>query len=204
MNSLRPEQFPADLQALIEYRELANGQTLFYKGDLTQAAFWLETGQLRLLHYTPDGQAVNHYRIRAGESFAEVALFINVYDCTAIAEAPSRVALLPKQFILEALGQSPDLAEMMMKQLAWRLHQAKILLELRSIRSARDRVLHYLKLSAEQLSDQLSDQLFVHLDQPMKRLAEDLALTPEALSRALTQLETEQIISRQKRMVQFL
>jgi CRP/FNR family transcriptional regulator, dissimilatory nitrate respiration regulator len=196
MDSLKPELFSADLQALIKYQKLANGQTLFYKGDVTQAAFWLETGQLRLLHYTSDGQAVNHYRVRAGESFAEVALFLNTYDCTAIAEAPSRVASLPKQAVLEALRQSPDLAETIMKQLAWRLHQTKVLLELRSIRSARDRVLHYLKLSADQLS--------IQIDQPLKSLAEDLALTPETLSRALTRLEEERVISRQRRTVQLL
>jgi len=196
MDSFRPDQFSTDLQALIEYRKLERGQTLFYQGDLAQAAFWLETGQLRLLHYTSDGQAINYNRIRAGESFAEIALFINVYDCTAIAEAPSRVALLPKQVILTALRECPDLAERMMKQLAWRLHQAKILLEIRSIRSARDRVLHYLKLSADQQS--------VRFEQPMKTIAEDLALTPEALSRALAQLEEEGVITRQKRVVQFL
>jgi CRP/FNR family transcriptional regulator, dissimilatory nitrate respiration regulator len=196
MDSFRPEQLLTDLQALTEYRQLATGQILFHKGELAQFAFWLDSGQLGLLHYTEDGQAVNHYRVRRGESFAEVALFINVYDCTAVAEAASRVALLPKQAVLEALRQRPDLAEAMMKQLAWRLHQAKILLELRSIRSARDRVLQYLKLSAYQLS--------VRFDQPLKRVAEDLALSPEALSRALAQLEEEGIISRQRRMVQFL
>ncbi|HEY9641572.1 MAG TPA: Crp/Fnr family transcriptional regulator [Coleofasciculaceae cyanobacterium] len=196
MDSFRPEQLLTDLQPLIEYRELATGQTLFHKGELTQFAFWLESGQLGLLHYTADGQAVNHYRVRHGESFAEVALFINVYDCTAMAEVPSRVALLPKQAVLEALRQHPDLAEAMMKQLAWRLHQIKMLLELRSIRSARDRVLHYLRLSADQLS--------VRFDQPLRKIAEDLALTPEALSRALAQLEEEGVIVRHRRMVQFL
>jgi CRP/FNR family transcriptional regulator, dissimilatory nitrate respiration regulator len=196
MDSFRPEQLLNDLQSLVEYRELAAEQVLFHKGELTQFAFWVKSGRLRLLHYAADGQAVNHYRVRSGESFAEVALFINVYDCTAITEAASRVALLPKQAVLEALRQRSDLAEAMMKQLAWRLHQSKILLELRSIRSARDRVLHYLQLSA--------DQLAVRFDQPLKRVAEDLALTPEALSRALAQLEEEKVISRQRRTVQFL
>lgn len=200
MNGFKPEQLPADLHKLIEHRELANGQILFYEGDRAQTAFWLKTGQLRLLHYTPCGQAVSHCRVRAGESFAEVSLFMNVYDCTAIAETASQVDLLPKWAVLEALRQNPDLAEIVMKQLACQLHQIKVLLDLRSIRSARDRVLHFLKLSV----DRSHNRSLVQLDQPMKKLAEDLALTPEALSRAFTQLEAEQIISRQKRTVRFL
>jgi CRP-like cAMP-binding protein len=198
MDSFKPEQLPMDLQTLIEYRDLADRQVLFHKGELAQAAFWLESGQVKLLHHTVDGQAVNHYRIQAGESFAEVALFLKVYDCTAIAEAPSRVALLPKQPFLSALRQHPDLTEALMAQLAWRLHQIKILLELRSIRSARDRVLQYLLLSIE------SGQTCVKLDQPLRGIAEDLMLTPEAISRALSQLEEERIISRQRRIIRFL
>ncbi len=198
MDSFKPEQLPIDLQALIEYQDLEEREAIFHKGEAAQAMFWLESGQIRLLHYTADGQTVNHYRVQAGESFAEVALFIASYDCTAIAESASRIAILPKYLLLQAMRQSSDLAELLMAQLAWRLHQAKILLELRSIRSARDRMLQYLLISMQ------PEQSLIKLDQPLRRIAEDLALTPEAISRALAQLENEGVIARQKRSIQVL
>ena len=85
-----------------------------------------------------------------------------------------------------------------MTQLAGRLQQVKILLELRSIRSARDRTLQYLLLSMQ------PEQQSINLDQPWCGIAEELALTPEAISRALSQLEEEGIIARQRRQIQFL
>jgi len=198
MDSFKPEHLPIELQALIKYQDLADRQVLFHKGELAQAIFWLKSGQIRLLHYRIDGLAVNHYRIQAGESFAEVALFMNTYDCTAIAETASRVAFIPKHLVLKALNQHPCLAEAVMTQLAGRLQQVKILLELRSIRSARDRTLQYLLLSMQ------PEQLSMNLNQPLRGIAEELALTPEAISRALSQLEEEGIIARQRRKIQLL
>ena len=47
---------------------------------------------------------------------------------------------------LSAIAQSPELTQTLMAHLAQRLHESKILLELRGIRSAQKRVLHYLRL----------------------------------------------------------
>lgn len=195
MNFFTLEQLRSQLQDAIAYQDLEAGQILFHQGDLTRAMFAVESGQIRLASYTKNGQAINHYIVRLGESFAEAALFQTVYDCVAIAVIPSRVAIFPKQPLLEALRQQPSLSEAFMAQLASRFHQTKILLELRSIRSARDRVLRYLQLTAQ------PDQKTVNLEYPLKDIAEDLGITPEALSRALAKLESEGAIARTKRRI---
>jgi CRP-like cAMP-binding protein len=133
--------------------------------------------------------------VRAGESFAEVALFKEHYLCTAIANVPSRVLLLPKPLYLSALSTHPELATAFMEQLAERLHETKLLLQLRSIRSAQKRVLHYLQLNVQ------ADGITVLIARPLKEIADDLGLTPEALSRALNQLHKQRIINRRKRKV---
>ena len=188
-------QLPAELQALLSYQTLAAGQTLFAQHEPATAIFILEAGAIQLLNYTEDGQQINHYSVRVGESFAEVALFYERYVCTAIAHAPSRVLVLPKQPFLTALNASPALAVTFMQQLAQRLHESKILLELRSIRSAPKRVLHYLQLNVQ------SDGMTVDFDRSLKAIANDLGLTPESLSRALKQLHKEGKINRRKRKV---
>jgi CRP/FNR family transcriptional regulator len=184
-------ELPVELQSSISVKELAVGEVLFAQSEPVEAVYILESGQVQLVNYTEDGQRIHHYSVRAGESFAEVALFSNHYLCTAIATAPSRVLLLPKQPYLEVLQSYPDLAVAFMAQLAQRLHESKILLELRSIRSAPKRVLHYLQLNMQ--ADGTVD-----LGRPMKEVADDLGLTPEALSRALKQLQKQQVIKRNK------
>lgn len=180
---------------MVSFKDLVVGQILFAQHEPTEAVFILQSGQIRLVNYTEDGQQINHYSIRVGESFAEVALFHEHYVCTAIASAPSRVVILPKQPYLIALKQHPDLAVTFMAQIAQRLHESKILLELRSIRSAPKRVLHYLQLNVQ------SGSMTVTFDRPLKEIADDLGLTPEALSRALKQLHKEGVIHRRKRNV---
>ena len=188
-------QLPAELRAMLSFKDLAVGQTLFAQREPAAAVFILESGYIQLLNYTEDGQQINHYSVRTGESFAEVALFYDHYICTAIAHAPSRVLVLPKQPFLNALKTDPELAVTFMEQLVQRLHASKILLELRSIRSAQKRVLHYLQLNVQ------ADGITVNFDRSLKAIAADLGLTPEALSRALKQLHKEEKINRRKRKV---
>lgn len=77
-----------------------------------------------------------------------------------------------------------------MAQLAHRLHTTKVTLELRSIRSAQERVLHYLRLALP------PEQNTLILEQPLKSIACDLGTSPEVLSRTLAQLVKKGAIAR--------
>lgn len=194
MELLQINQLPAELKAVISSKDLGVGQLLFAQHEVVDAIFILERGAIQLVSFVEDGRQVNHHSVKSGESFAELALFTDRYVCTAIAVEPSRVLVLPKQPLLEALRQHPDLAEAFMKLLAQRLYESKNLLDLRSMRSAKKRVLNYLQLHVE-------NDATVILDRPLKNIADDLGLTPEALSRALKQLQKEGFINRKKRVI---
>ena len=195
MNFPQFNRLPAELKAAAYYRDLNDGEILFTQHDRAEAIFVLEVGGILLLNYIEDGAQVNHYTVRDGEMFAELVLFKDVYLCTAIATATSRVLVLPKQLFLNAIEQSPELTKTLMAHLAQRLHECKILLELRGIRSAQKRVLHYLRLLIQ------PDEKTIVLDRPLKDIAADLGLTPESLSRALTQLKNGGEITRQQRKI---
>jgi CRP/FNR family transcriptional regulator, dissimilatory nitrate respiration regulator len=200
MNFLKIDELPNPIQAMmaITYKDLTAGQSLFHQGDVTRAIFVVISGQISLMHYTDAGRSIKHYEVRAGESFAEAALFNEVYDCSAIADVPSRIATFPKQAFLSALRQHPALSEGLIAQLAQRFHQAKVVLALRSIRSARDRVLHYLEIKA------YPNGKIVNLNQPLKDIAEEIGLSQAALSRVLSQLQKDGVISRKKRQIVLL
>jgi CRP/FNR family transcriptional regulator, dissimilatory nitrate respiration regulator len=200
MNFFEIDELPDHIQTAmaIAYETLVAGQSLFYQGDFTRAIFVVISGQISLMHYTDAGRAIKHYEVRTGESFAEAALFNEVYDCSAIADVPSRIAIFPKQDFLSTLRQHPELSEGLIAQLAQRFHQAKVLLTLRSIRSARDRVLHYLEIEAHPKGNT------VNLNQSLKDIADEIGLSQEALSRVLSQLQKEGVISRKKRQIVLL
>jgi len=195
MNFSEVDQLPAALRKVATYQHLSNGQVLFHRNEDSQAIYAVKSGQIRLLHYTKSGQSVSHYTIRSGEICAEVALLSNAYTCSAIAEEPTQVLVFPKQTFLSVLQQHSDFATAFIMQLSYRLHKTKVMLELRSIRSAPERVLHYLQLIVP------AEQNTVMLEQPLKNVAADLGISSESLSRALAQLEIDGAIVRKKRKI---
>ncbi len=187
----RIADLPAELQSQIIRRELRPGEHLFNEGDAVSAMYYLESGQMRLLNYTLAGKTVDHYLVMAGEFFAEVLMVLNRCVCTAIADEPAVVLIIPKQPWLETLRQYPDLAIGFAGEVSYRLHRVKVTLQLRGIRSARERVLSYLRIMAQ------PETTTVLLDRPLKEIARDLDLTAETFSRVLSQLVAEGTIRRE-------
>ena len=197
MNFSDFSQLPATLQTVVTYQNLSTKQALFHCNEAATKMFAVKFGSIRLLHYTERGQVISHHTVKAGQICIETALFQETYACEAIAEEPTRVLVFPKPSFLTALEQNPDFAIAFMRQMSDRLQLTKVLLESRSIRSARERILHYLRLL-------LPQQNTIILDQPLKNLAQDLGLSPEVLSRTLTQLKKEGTIARSKRKITLL
>lgn len=189
------DSLPSTLQSAATYQVLVTGQALFHRRDQAQSIFVVQTGRLKLVRYTSEGKLVILQVVRTGESFAESALFSDVYGCDAVAEMPSRVIAYPKQVLLTLLRQQPDLAESFINRLALKNQSLKDRLELQSIRSARERILQYLLHLIQ------TGETTINFDRPIKDIAVELGLTPEALYRTLAQMEREGIITRTQRQI---
>jgi CRP-like cAMP-binding protein len=168
---------------------LARGNTLFRQGSTTTAIFLVEAGCLRLERTTPDGRLLVLHTARAGAYFAEAALFSEVYHCDAVAVEPSRVRVHPKSEVLGLIRSDPGRLEAFLSLVARQLQEARQRLELRNIRSARERIMTYLALNA-------APDGAVPVPRRLQDLAAELGLTREVLYRALASLEKEGAISR--------
>lgn len=190
------EEFPPDIHKKVTHYELTKDQILFQQGETTQNIFWVQSGRLKLVSFTEE-QMITHYSVEKGESFAETALYFDYYGCTAIAEQASSVIAISKQVFLEALHHNPQLSQQYLTHLTHRFSSVKQLLELRSIRSARNRLLQYLSYQRQ------PGQLTVPLKKSLKGLAMELGLSPEALSRTFSQLESAGVLTRRKGSITF-
>ncbi|MEM8829746.1 MAG: Crp/Fnr family transcriptional regulator [Cyanobacteria bacterium P01_G01_bin.19] len=193
-NHLTFKRLPAELQNRATYRDIASKQILVQQGETTSTINFLLSGQIRLATFTEE-RIINHYFVMAGESFGETALFSDTYTCSAIADFPSRIATINKEIFRQAIAENQELANIYMNQLTYRYHTVKTLLELRSIRSARERLLQYLIRQKE------SDNQTIVLQRPLKYLATELGLSAEALSRTLSVLQSEGVITRRQRNI---
>ena len=187
---MSPDSLPPTLESGSVVRVLAPGELLFQQRDPAVAIYKVESGQLRLIRRTVDDHLVILHTARRGEFFAEASLFADAYHCDAVAAAPSIVRVCPKPVVLEAMRTDPALAEAFMARLARQLQELRARMELRNIRSARDRVLQYLRLRAGlrgrsiQVEGQLQD------------IAAEIGITREALYRTLATLEAEGQVTR--------
>jgi len=127
---------------------------------------------------------------RDGETFAEAALWAEAYHCDGVAEAPSEVTVIPKTDLLVALEDSPQAALALARDLASQVRDLRTRLELRTIRSAPERIVAWLRLQAS------GDPPTVRLDRPWTEIAADIGLTHEAIYRALAVLERAGRIAR--------
>ncbi|MEM6611408.1 MAG: Crp/Fnr family transcriptional regulator [Cyanobacteria bacterium P01_C01_bin.72] len=188
------ERLPVELQNRAIYRDVANKQILVQQGETANMINFLISGQIRLVTFTEE-RIISHYFVMGGESFGETALFSDIYTCSAIADRPSRVAAIDKQIFRQAIAENSELTNIYMNQLTYRYHTVKTLLELRSIRSARERLIQYLIRQKE------SDSQTIVLQRPLKYLATELGLSAEALSRTLSILQSEGLITRRQRSI---
>lgn len=194
MNYLSFAQLPTELKNQAIYRDIATKQILVQQGETADSIYFLLSGQIRLATFT-EKRIINHYFVQEGESFDETALFSDTYAYSAIADLPSRVAAIDKKLFRQVLEDDPELLNTYMNQLAYRYKTVKTLLELRSIRSARERLLEYL------IRHQEPNNQTVVLQRPLKYLAIELGLSAEALYRTISLLQSEGMITRKPRSI---
>ncbi len=183
---------PPKVRAAGTERALKRGQTLFRAGQRTVGLYQIASGRVRLVRLDRSGREVVLHNARAGDTIAEASLFSPTYHCEAIATTAARVRLYPKAAILAEFARNPDAAQPFMAQLGHKIMALRTLLERHSIRSARDRIRHYLAVNAG------ADGRTVVLQGTLKELAADLDLTHEALYRTLARMAAEGEIKRQR------
>ena len=202
-----PVTFGQTLEFLIESgvihnsslsRTLKSGEIIFHPQDAASSFFCVKTGQIKLVYYADDGQIAHQGSIRSGQCFGELALMHGTHRSAAIATQTSQLFEIPNKAFLETLHQNADLAMLVITELVERLQSTRTLLGLRCLNSARTRLLEYLRTL------KTSDGNTYQLDISFREVAEQLSLSPEALSRTLRDLQTEGIINRHSRTITFL
>jgi CRP-like cAMP-binding protein len=189
---MSPDALPSSLETGSIVRVLAPGELLFRQYDRATAIYKVESGRLRLMRRTVDDHLVILHTARCGEFFAEASLFADAYHCDAVAAAESSVRVYPKEIVMGVLRADPAFAEAFMALLARQLQELRARMELRNIRSARDRLLRYLRLRAG------IDGRSVAIEGHLQDIAAEIGMTREALYRALAALETEGHLTRTK------
>ena len=175
--------------AAIDHR-LKAGEALFRLGDKTAGLCEVIAGRVRLARVDRSGREIVLHVAGPGETLAEASLFSTRYHCDAIASTNATVRVYPKREVLLAFEKNSKAAQAFSATLAHQVMNLRTRIEQRNIRSARERVRHFLALNAG------SDGRTVELRGTLKDLAAEIGLTNEVLYRTLAALERSHEIKR--------
>ncbi len=183
---------PATLRAAAVDRKLKAGAALFRLGDKAAGLCEVVSGRVRLARVDRSGHEIVLHVAGPGETLAEASLFSASYHCDAIASTNATVRVYPKREMLAAFERDPRAMQAFSAMLARQVMSLRTRIEQRNIRSARERVRHYLVLNAG------ADGRTVELGGTLKDIAAELGLTHEVLYRTLAALERSGEIKRSR------
>jgi CRP-like cAMP-binding protein len=181
---------PAAARLAARERKLKASEALFRRGAKTVGLYEIVSGCVRLARVDRAGHEIVLHVAGAGETLAEASLFSPQYHCDAIASTDSTVRLYPKRELLTALEENPKAMKAFAGTLGHLVMDLRTRLEQRNIRSARDRVRHFLAVNAG------TDGGTIQRRGTLKDLAAELGLTHEVLYRTLASLENSGEIQR--------
>ncbi len=141
---------------------------------------WVLDGEVRLVRRSRNGAEIVLQRAYAG-FVGEASLDSSRYHCDAVAATASRLLALPIDPFREALRKDEKFRAFWMTRLAREVRSLRAQSERLSLRSAADRIKHYIE--AEGSNGR------VELRQTRKAWAAELGLTHEALYRTLANLQ---------------
>ncbi len=163
---------------------------MFRKGDAVTAVFLVIEGEVRLSRFAKDGSEIALHRAGRGDFFAEAALNVPRYQCSAIASQPSTLLIFPASKVRAQFAKDSEFAQQWAELLARQLHAARARVERLAMKSAAERVLHFLHIEGK------GPQSEVALAGSLKDLATELGLSHESLYRTLARMQRDGVVVR--------
>ncbi len=194
---------PAELESLAAItliRSVAKNEMLFWQGDPASGFYVLLDGSVRVYKASPDGKEYTLHHIRAGQMFAEAAVFgASAYPANAVATDESTVAFFPKDEFVRLIGASPQISLKMIAGLAGFVRDFNQQIEDLSLKEVPARLAGYLIRAIKD-----SGKPIVSLDISKAELARSLGTTSETLSRNLTKFKELGVTSGDGREIEVL
>ncbi len=187
----------AEETSVYKTQSLLEGDYLFHRDDPVEQLYVITEGRCRLERTTYDGRTLLLADFGPQQIIADGSLFHQRYGCNCRATTATTLAVFSTAHILGLLNQRPGLAEKWLASLAHQVMDLRTRLELRNVKSARDRILLFLELNAD-------TQGRYQLKGALKSLAEILGLSPESLYRTLAALENEGRLRRRADMIEII
>jgi CRP-like cAMP-binding protein len=183
LKQLLPQQLLAHCEPLSCTQET----TLFLTGVRPEWMYFVCDGEVVLERHGQNGEVANLQRCQRG-FVGEASLNSAAYHCDARTTSPSKIVRIPVRALRQALKEDFSFAERWINMLSSEVRRLRLQNERLSFPKVQSRILHLIETEGQDGRYTLGCSL--------KQLARQLAVTHEALYRALSQLEKTGKITR--------
>lgn len=173
---------PAVLRTVAHQRKTSRGEILFRAGDRPGSVYYVLAGELQLLRHARNGQQIILQRSTSG-FIAEASIDAPAYHCDAMTPVAAALLCFPMESFKAVLANDQTFHRTWCAHLAREVRKLRAQCERLSLRTAAERIIHYLE--AEGVGGSLA------LSQTRRAWATELGVTHEALYRTLRRMQAD-------------
>jgi CRP/FNR family transcriptional regulator len=171
-------------------RSLKRGEHAFEAGDACPGLLVIAEGAVEMRQISPRGREQVLHAEGVGATLGEAPLFDGQgYIASAVAVAPTRLLLLPRDTVLDLCRRRPDVSLAMLEAMARRVRRFAALAEDLAFRQVIERLARHIEIGAAVAGQSLLPGAVVDLGLTHEQLAARLGTVRELVSRAFRQLE---------------
>ncbi len=164
-----------------EPMEAEAGAYLFHAADPVRFVHLIEKGRIHLERTQISGQVMCFQRARPGDILAEASIYAAAYHCDAKVVEPARLKKLSVERLMETLEADPETS------MAWAAHLARMVQTTRLLAEIRG-----MKTVQQRLDAWIDHNGALPAKGHWQTVAQELAVTPEALYREIARRRSEQ------------
>lgn len=197
-----------DLRALAERaieQKLRRGEILFSAGDEARGLYVIASGALRAFRESIEGREQVIHVERAGATIGEAPMFDDgTYPSTVAAEEDSVILFIDKRDVRSLCLSHPNIALAALKLMATRLRHCAELVEALSLREVDQRLARFLLEEGQVRGKRVDKTLVFELVLTNQQIAARIGTVREVISRALSRLQQNDLITVSGRVVSIL
>ena len=186
-------QVGSHLMAVSSLQHKAPGETLFAEGDETDSVYEMVRGMVRLYKLLPDGRRQITGFLSAGQFLGLAPEGVCVFTAEAITEVT--VCRYKRTAFERLIDEVPGFARRLLAVTSHELHAAQDQMLLLGRKSATEKVASFLLLIADRHVNDKGEDGAVEVPMTRGDIADYLGLTIETVSRTLTKLKNDGLIS---------
>jgi CRP/FNR family transcriptional regulator len=184
---------------------LKKGEMLFLSGEPARGLFVVVDGKIRAFQQNEDGREQVMHVDAAGSVLGDVPVFDDgPFPASAISEAETHVLLFEKNDIKELCAKYPSLALAALKLMASKVRRHSSLIEALSLHEVGQRLALFLIAEAQSATIAPSVPRPFRLRLSNQEIASRIGSVRDVVSRALTRLKHDRLISLDNRNVTIL